>query len=127
MLERVLFFKVTNTGWSKPAYIAACSEDDAKRVAYTLPSNGSLMTAECISLDEIPIGASVNTDILDYQDSKAVANLVVRPTPLSAWELDDFLEVDDLTLDWVEPTPEDLSLIQEGRDHEEFLLISERD
>ena len=107
MLERVLFFKVTNTGWSKPAYIAACSEVDAKRVAYNmLPSNGTLMTAECISLDEIPIGASVNTDILDYQDSKAVLTLLRSDS---------------------EPTPEDLALIQEGRDHEEFLLISERD
>jgi len=74
MLGRILLFKITNTGWSNPAYIAACSEEDAKRVAYTLPSNGTLMMAEILSDEDIPRGAFVNTDILDYQDSKAVAD-----------------------------------------------------
>ena len=75
MFGHILLFKATNAGWSKPAYIAALNKEDAKRVAYTLPFDQTVITIEDASIKDVPLGSFVNTDVLNREDSKIVASL----------------------------------------------------
>jgi len=83
MTGHILHFKVTNTGWSKPAYIAVCNKEEAGSLIYTLcvayavPSfDRATTTIENISVEDIPIGSRVTTNIPNYQDAKAATSLL---------------------------------------------------